>query len=127
MKSGQREYPRARRVEAELQRLLAELLRREVKDPRVSLVTITAIEVSPDLGHAKIHYGVLGRDPTAEVQEGLDNVAGFLRAKLGRLMKMRQVPELHFKPDEMIGKAARLTSLIDQAVAADKKPRGETT
>jgi ribosome-binding factor A len=127
MKSSQQEYPRARRVEAELQRRLAELLRREVKDPRVALVTITAIEVSKDLSHAKIHYGVLGRDPTAEVQEGLDNVAGFLRAKLGRLMKMRQVPELHFHPDEMIGKAAHLTSLIDQAIASDKKPRGEST
>jgi ribosome-binding factor A len=121
MKNGQRDFPRARRIEGELQRRLAELLRREVKDPRVALVTITAIEVSTDLSHAKVYYGVLGRQPTREVQDGLDNVAGFLRAKLGRLMKMRQVPEIHFKPDEMIERAAHLTSLIDQAVAADRK------
>ena len=121
MRGSQRDYPRARRVEGELQRRLAELLRREVKDPRVALVTITAVEVSPDLGHAKVYYGVLGREPTAAVQEGLDHAAGFLRAKLGRMLKMRQVPEIHFQPDAMIEKAAHLTSLIDQAVAADKK------
>ena len=121
MKNAQRDFPRARRIEGELQRRLAELLRREVKDPRVALVTITAVQVSQDLSHAKVYYGVLGREPTREVQEGLDNVAGFLRAKLGRLMKMRQVPEIHFKPDEMIERAAHLTSLIDQAVAPDRK------
>ena len=121
MKNAQRDFPRARRIEGELQRRLAELLRREVKDPRVALVTITAVEVSPDLSHAKVYYGVLGREPTREVQEGLDHAAGFLRAKLSRLMKMRQVPEIHFKPDEMIERAAHLTSLIDQAVAADRK------
>jgi ribosome-binding factor A len=123
LRTGRREFPRARRIEGELQRRIAELLRREVKDPRVALVTITAVEVSTDLGHAKVYYGVLGREPTSDVQEGLEHVAGFLRAKLGRLLKMRQVPEIHFKPDEMIERAAHLTSLIDQAVAADKKPR----
>jgi ribosome-binding factor A len=121
MRTGRREFPRARRIESELQRRLAELLRREVKDPRVGLVTITAVAVSTDLSHAKVFYGVLGREPTPEVQEGLDHVAGFLRAKLGRLLKMRQVPEIHFTPDEMIERAAHLTSLIDQAVADDKK------
>jgi ribosome-binding factor A len=121
MTHGQRDFPRARRVEGELQRRLAELLRREVKDPRVALVTITGVEVSPDLSHARVYYGVLGRAPTPEVQEGLDHAAGFLRAKLGRLLKMRQVPEIHFRPDELIERAAQLTSLIDQAVAADKK------
>ena len=104
-----------------MQRRLAGLLRREVKDPRVALVTITAVEVSSDLSHAKIFYGVLGREPTADVQEGLERAAGFLRAKLGRLLKMRQVPEIHFMPDEMIERAAHLTSLIDRAVANDKK------
>jgi ribosome-binding factor A len=121
MRDSQRDFPRARRVEGELQRRLAELLRREVKDPRVALVTITTVEVSPDLGHAKVYYGVLGREPSADVQEGLDHAAGFLRARLGRILKMRQVPEIHFQADEMIEKAAHLTSLIDQAVAADKK------
>jgi len=121
MTHGRREFPRARRIEGELQRRLAELLRREVKDPRVALVTITAVEVSADLGHARVYYGVLGRAPTPEVQEGLDHAAGFLRAKLGRILKMRQVPEIHFQPDELIERAAHLTSLIDQAVAADKK------
>jgi len=121
MRTGRREYPRARRIEGELQRRLAELLRREVKDPRVTLVTITAVEVSTDLSHAKVYYGVLGREATPDVQEGLEHAAGFLRAKLGRVLKMRQVPEIHFRPDEMIARAAHLTALIDQAVAADKK------
>jgi ribosome-binding factor A len=121
MKTGRREFPRARRIEGELQRRLAELLRREVKDPRVALVTITAVEVSTDLSHAKVYYGVLGREPTPDVQEGLDHAAGFLRAKLGRLLKMRQVPEIHFRADELIERAAKLTALIDQAVASDKK------
>jgi ribosome-binding factor A len=121
MTHGRHEFPRARRIEGELQRRLADLLRREVKDPRVAMVTVTAVEVSPDLAHARVYYGVLGREPSAEVQAGLDHAAGFLRAKLGRLLKMRQVPEIHFQPDELIERAAHLTALIDQAVAADKK------
>jgi len=115
-----REFHRSRRIEEQIQRLLAELLRREVKDPRVGSVTITAVEVSRDLSHAKVHFLPFGpARPTEEVGEALRSAAGFLRAHLRKHLKLRQVPELNFVLDETIDKAARLSSLISAAVASD--------
>jgi ribosome-binding factor A len=115
-----REFHRSRRIEEQIQRLLAELLRREVKDPRVGSVTITAVEVSRDLSHAKVHFLPFGaRRPADEVGEALKSAAGFLRAHLRKHLKLRQVPELNFVLDETIDRAARLSSLISAAVASD--------
>lgn len=115
-----REFSRSRRVEEQLLRLLAELVRREVKDPRVGLVTLTAVEVSKDLSHAKVYF--LPFDPkrdSAEVGEALAAASGFLRSLLRKKLTMRQVPALHFLPDESIDRAARLSALINTAVAHD--------
>ena len=115
-----REFHRSRRVEAEIQRLLAELVRREVKDPRVGAVTITAVEVSRDLSHAKVFFLPFAgaRDQTA-VGAALGSAAGFLRVQLKRQLKMRHVPELHFVADETIEHGAQLSALINSAVAHD--------
>jgi ribosome-binding factor A len=115
-----RDFHRSRRVEEQIQRLLVDLIRREVKDPRVGPITITAVEVSRDLSHAKVHFLPFdaGRD-AAVVAAALGSAAGFLRLNLKKQLAMRQVPELHFVVDETIEKATRLSSLINAAVASD--------
>jgi ribosome-binding factor A len=121
-----REFHRSRRVEEQILRLLAELVRREVKDPRVGPVTITAVELSRDLSHAKVFFLPFdSQRPAAEVGVALGSAAGFLRSHLRKHLKMRQVPELHFTPDESIDKAARLSALIAAAVASDEARAAE--
>lgn len=117
-----REYSRTRRVEEQILRLLAELVRREVKDPRVGLVTLTAVEVSRDMSHAKVFFLPFdqAREP-AEVGRALASAAGFLRAHLRKQLSMRHVPELRFLPDETIDRAVKLSALINTAVRDDER------
>ncbi len=115
---------RSRRVGEQIQRELAQLIQFEVKDPRVQWVTLSAVNVTRDFSHATVHYTVLGKnaneiDPSVEA--GLNNAAGFLRRELGRRIKLRSIPQLHFKYDDSIERGNRLVNLIDQAIEADKK------
>nr|AKQ70962.1 ribosome-binding factor A [bacterium enrichment culture] len=113
---------RAQRVGEQIQRELAELLRDEVKDPRVVRVTVTAVEVSSDLSHAKIfvtHLG--GREHADEAVRGLQHTAGFLRSALAQRLNTYSVPQLHFAYDDSIESGMRMSQLIDAAVAADGK------
>jgi ribosome-binding factor A len=119
-----RHSQRAQRVGEQIQRELAELLREHVKDPRVGPVTITAVEVSPDLSHAKVFVTHLpGSEHADEVVLSLQRTAGFLRTGLGRRMKLYSVPQLHFAYDDSIESGMRLSQLIDDAVASDRKPQ----
>ena len=114
---------RAQRVGEQMQRELAELLRDDVKDPRVGRVTITAVEVSPDLSHAKIFVTHLaGREHADEAVRALQHTAGFLRTELSHRMQLYSVPQLHFAYDDSIESGMRLSQIIDEAVAADRKP-----
>ena len=118
---------RARRIESEIQRLLAALIAREVKDPRVGNVTITAVQVAPDMGTARVYFTPFARRvPAAQVQLGLTHAASFLRGELGRRLSLRHAPRLEFVFDESAESAARLTSLIDRAVTGDRARRGAT-
>ena len=113
---------RLRKIEAELQRVLAELIVREVKDPRVGNVTITGVSLAADMGVAKVFYApFVPSHPQEEVQRGLNRAAGFLRGEAGRRLGLRHAPRLDFVFDDTTEKAARLTGLIDRAVADDKK------
>jgi ribosome-binding factor A len=115
-----RDFHRSQRVEEQILRLLAELVRREVKDPRVGPVTITAVELSRDLSHAKVFFLPFdAKRSVTEVGAALASAAGFLRVHLKKHLKMRHAPELHFVPDESIDRAARLSALITAAVASD--------
>ena len=115
-----REFHRSKRVEDQIQRLLVDLVRREINDPRVGSITITSVEVSRDLSHAKVHFLPFDSTrPVAEVAAALRSASGFLRVHLRKHLQMRQVPELHFLVDETIEKAVRLTSLINAAVKND--------
>ena len=120
-----KEYSRTQRIGDQMQRELAELIRREVKDPRVGLVTITAVDVSRDLGHAKVFITVMGQEdePDAVKQsvKALNSAASFLRLHLGRSMQLRSVPQLHFHYDESVSRGVHLSALIERAVAEDRQ------
>lgn len=112
---------RTQRIESEIQRVLATLISREVKDPRVGNVTITQVSVSPDMGTARVYFAPFAQQhPAAEVQRGLTHAAGFLRGELGRRLGLRHAPRLEFRFDETVEGAARLTRLIDGAVERDR-------
>lgn len=111
-------YPRARRVGQQIQRALSELIRRELRDPRLGMVTLTDVRMSSDLSYAKVYYSVLGADPHL-AGEILTQAADMLRGPLGRALGIRHSPELRFVQDELIENGARLSALINQAVKSD--------
>jgi ribosome-binding factor A len=106
-------------VADQIQRDLAELLR-ELKDPRVGMVTINAVEVTPDYAHAKVFFSLLVGDP-AETEEGLNQAAGFLRNGLFKRLHIHTVPTLHFVFDRTTERAADMNALIAKAVASRSK------
>lgn len=113
-------FPRTRRIGEQIRRDLAELIRDELRDPRLALISMTAVEVSRDLAYARIYVTSMG-DPAerAERVAELNRAAPLLRRELGRRMRIRTVPKLEFRYDEVIERGARLSALIDAAVAAD--------
>lgn len=112
---------RLRRAADQIHRELSELLRSQLKDPRVGMITITGVEVSPDLAHAKVFFTVLTeRDYLTQTLEGLRHAAGFLRSQLGARLRLRIVPELHFHHDPSVERGVRLSQLIDSAVTGKK-------
>jgi ribosome-binding factor A len=117
-----KEFSRSRRVGEQIQRELAELVQRELKDPRLGMVTISAVEVSRDMSVAKVFFTVLGEDHDEKSSlEALARASGFLRRELGHRMRLRSVPELRFHYDHSIEKGSRLSALINEAVASDKE------
>lgn len=115
---------RRERIEGEVQRVLSTLVAREVKDPRVGSVTITAVQLAPDLSVARVFFLPFGeRHAADEVRKGLASAAGFLRGEVGRRLSLRHAPRLEFVIDRHFEEAAHLTSLINRAVT-DDRPRG---
>ena len=118
-----KEYARTQRVADYLQRELAGLIQHEVRDPRVGMVSITGVDVSRDLGHARVYYTVMGSDSTEEAKESteaLNRAAGFLRSQLSRDSSMRSVPQLRFYFDTSVGRGQKLEDLIRKAADADR-------
>jgi len=117
------EYSRTQRVADQIQRELAALIQREVKDPRVGMATVSAVEVSRDLSHAKVFVTIFNggedKDEIRESVKALNNASGFLRSKLGQRMKLRIVPTLRFHFDDSLSRGNYLSNLIDQARASD--------
>jgi ribosome-binding factor A len=110
---------RGARVADQIQRDLSELLRLEVKDPRIGLITLTDVEITPDYAHAKIYYSVLPDTPEQleKTAQGLAACRGFLRSRLGRMLRIHQTPDLHFVLDDTAARAIAMSQLIDQALA----------
>ena len=111
---------RSFKVADQIQRDLAELIARELKDPRVGMVTLQSVEVSPDYAHAKVFFSVLTGDPE-ETAEGLNQAAGFLRNGLFKRLHIHTVPTLHFVFDQTPERAADMNALIAKAVASRAK------
>jgi len=113
-------FARTDRVAQQIQRELAELVRLEISDPRVRLVTITGVEVANDYSHAKIFFTRLD-GKNEEAMQGLERAGGFLRSQLARSLKLRIMPQLHFVFDASVERGSNLSQLIDRAVAADQQ------
>ena len=117
---------RTRRIESEIQRVLSELIAREVKDPRVGNVTITAVSLAADMGVARVFFTPFAsRNPAEEVRVGLTRAGGFLRGEVGRRLRLRHAPRLEFLIDDTADKAAHLTGLINRAVESDRAHASE--
>ncbi|TAK65625.1 MAG: 30S ribosome-binding factor RbfA [Betaproteobacteria bacterium] len=116
---------RSLRVADQIQRELAEIIRTELKDPRVAMITLTGVEVTADYAHAKVFYTLMGSaEQRAETEVGLKKAGGFLRSQLARRIKLHSIPQLHFVYDASVERGFELSRLIDAAVADSKEPRG---
>ena len=116
---------RADRIAQQIQREVAELVRLEIKDPRVRLVTITGVEVAGDYSHAKLYFTRLD-GKQKEALQGLEHACGFLRSRLAHSLKLRVMPQLHFVYDSSVERGSHLSQLIDHAVASDKLHSGKS-
>jgi len=111
---------RSFKVADQIQRDLTELIARELKDPRVGMVTLQAVEVTPDYAHAKVYFSLLTGDPQ-ETEAALNQAAGFLRNGLFKRLHIHTVPTLHFHFDRTTERAADMNALIAKAVASRSK------
>ena len=113
MKKG---HGRPERLGDLIQREVSDLIRLELRDPRVGMITITSVDVSPDMSHARLFFTLLEKDKLADTLHGLKRSAGFLRSQLARRLKMYTTPELRFEYDESVERGDRLSRLIDSAI-----------
>lgn len=117
-----RQTQRLRRIADQIQRELSEIIRLELKDPRVGMITLTGVEVSTDLAHAKVFFTTLGdAEALALAEAGLGHAAGFLRSVLAKRISTHNVPELHFVHDASVERGVRLSQLIDDAVSGRQR------
>jgi ribosome-binding factor A len=114
---------RRARLNEQLKRELTALIQFEVRDPRVGAITITDVDVTPDLYHAKVFFTLHGDDEERKkALAGLQAAAGFLRGELGRRMHIRRAPELHFTFDETLANALRIERLLHEVRTASAAP-----
>jgi ribosome-binding factor A len=113
---------RQRRVADFIQEQLAELLQREVRDPRLGLITITAVDVSPDLQQAHVYFSLIGDQAAVKnAQRGLDHASGFLRRELAARLQLRVVPTLTFHFDKSLAEGSRIEELLHQIEEEESK------
>ena len=111
-------FSRRDRISEQIRRELAEVIRSELKDPRVGMISLTDVEVSPDYAHAKVYFSSMaGSDTLDSVQAGLQQASGFLRSELGKRISIHMIPQLHFVFDDSLERGAELSKLISEAVA----------
>ncbi|MDY7579782.1 30S ribosome-binding factor RbfA [Herbaspirillum sp. RTI4] len=119
---------RGLRVADQIQRDLSELIAYELKDPRVGMITLTEVQVTPDYAHAKVFFTTLQDDPVAVrgTLEVLNKAAGFLRTQLGRRLSIHTLPQLHFVHDDSTVRGLHMSKLIDEANATRAKDADES-
>ncbi|MDB6061866.1 MAG: rbfA [Verrucomicrobiaceae bacterium] len=118
---------RGLRVADQIQRDLAEIISFELKDPRVGMITITEVQITPDYAHAKVFFTMLSdnKDDIRNTIEGLTKASGFVRGQLGRRLTIHTLPELHFIHDTSTARGMELSKLIDEANASRAKDADE--
>jgi ribosome-binding factor A len=104
-----------------IQREVSDLIRDEVRDPRIGMITITSVDVSPDMSHAKVFFTVLEKQKLPDTLTGLGRSAGFLRSQLAKRIKMYTTPQLRFVYDESVEQGDRISRLIDSVIPRKKK------
>ncbi|MBK7677123.1 30S ribosome-binding factor RbfA [Accumulibacter sp.] len=111
-------FSRRDRISEQIRRELAEVIRTELRDPRVGMISLTDVQLSADYAHAKVFFSSLaGSDSLDVVRAGLQNAAGFLRSELGKRISIHMTPQLHFVFDESLERGAQLSKLISEAAA----------
>lgn len=123
-----REFKRSDRVAQELQKEIAIILQREVKDPRIGMVTVSDVEISRDLAYAKVYVTFLFDNDVEAVDrglEGLNNASGYIRTLVGKAMRLRIVPELKFYYDRSLVEGMRMSNLVTNVVRQDKAKQVE--
>ncbi len=123
-----REYARTDRVGQQIQKEIAVILMREIKDPRLSMTTVSAVEVTRDLAYAKI-FVTFFNDDADKIKASLEVLAeaeGYIRSLLGKRLRARIMPHLRFVYDSSMSEGVRMSALVDQAVASDKGDDTET-
>ena len=123
-------FSRKDRVAEQIRRELADLIRTELKDPRVGMISITEVEVTADYAHAKVFFSTLaGSEHLEDVMTGLQKASGFLRRELGKRISIHMTPQLHFVFDQSLERGADLSKLIQEALAisasSDQTPETE--
>ncbi len=117
-----REYARTDRVGQQIQKEIAIILMREIKDPRLSMTTVSAVEVTRDLAYAKVFVTFFNDNPE-EIKASLEvltDAEGYIRSLLGKRLRARIMPHLRFVYDSSMSEGVRMSALVDQAVASDK-------
>ena len=113
-------FRRTDRINEQLKQEISLLIRDQVRDPRVGLATITAVQTSPELDHAKVYITALGDEAEREeILVGLRSAAPFIRRELGKSLQMRRIPELHFEIDRVLAEAMRIEQLLREALPFD--------
>lgn len=113
--------PRLSRLQEAIKEEVSQIIQFELKDPRIGLVTVTSVDISPDLRQARIFLTVLGSsEDQKESLAGLDSAKGFIRSELGKRVKMKFTPQIEFKIDESVEEGIRISKLIDRLHKEEK-------
>ena len=115
-----RDFKRSERVAGSLRRELAQIIQAELKDPGIGFISLSDVEVSRDLAHAKVWVTVFETEKSRSTIDALNQAAGFLRRRLGQEMRIRSVPELHFHHDASVETGRRMDELIETALSSDR-------
>lgn len=116
-----KEFSRTRRVAEQIKRELSVLIREELEDPRLKMPSISEVQVTRDFGHARVFVSSLDFEGGNErCVEALQDAAGFLRRRLGKILRLRSIPQLHFVADNLQEEAMKMDALIDQVAAKER-------
>lgn len=118
---------RTEQVAVEIQRNISDILLREARDPRIGFATVTGVEVSPDLEHARVHVSVMGsEEEERDTMRALHKASGYIRTELGKRIRLRKVPELRFDVDHSAREAIRISQLLNEVLPEEGEQESES-